>query len=174
MRAIKHTPLIAVHFVVYALLWWLSGAPMAGMAAVFALLLVWISCRDFAIFEVPDLAAVLLMASGIGLAFDWVWALVGAMVWAGVFLLVQRGAQLAMGRPALGLGDVKLIAGVGAWLGPVAPIYVTLFASLGAIAALLALTALRREKIGDLAGTGIAFGPFLCLSAWAVWLRGVA
>ncbi len=170
MERVKHLLLVAVHIAIYALVWWGAGGVVSGAGAILAMLLIWTSCRDIAVFEVPDMAAAVLVATGVLLGLDWLWAIAGAVAWAALFLVVREGARRTLGREALGLGDVKLMAGIGAWLGPVGPIHVTLFASLGAIAAMLAITLLRGERIGEISGTGIAFGPFLCLSTWAVWL----
>ena len=157
---------------IYAAIWWWV-APVVGVGPfLLAALLIWVSCRDVVVLEVPDIAAVLLVVSGVSLAPDLWWSVEAALLWAAIYLAVAQGAKWWAGRAALGLGDVKLIAGLAAWVGPIAPIYVTLYASVGAIAALGAIAVLRREKLSDLAGTGIAFGPFLCLSAWAIWLSG--
>lgn len=43
--------------------------------------------------------------------------LVGVVVSAGIVWLTRAGASLALGREAMGLGDVTLMAMVGAWLG---------------------------------------------------------
>jgi len=44
-------------------------------------------------------------------------ALAGIVVSAGIIWLTRGGASLALGREAMGLGDVTLMAMVGAWLG---------------------------------------------------------
>ncbi len=44
-------------------------------------------------------------------------ALAGIIVAAGIVWLTRAGASLALGREAMGLGDVTLMAMVGAWLG---------------------------------------------------------
>jgi leader peptidase (prepilin peptidase)/N-methyltransferase len=73
------------------------------------------------------------------------------------------------GREGLGLGDAKLLAGAGAWVG--ASGLPSVLAG-GAIAALLAAgglvlagTRLRRDS-------ALPFGPFLAAATWAVWLFG--
>lgn len=141
--------------------------------AAFAAMLIWVSVRDVILFEVPDVAAALLVVLGLAVAGNLVQSLLGVLLWAAVFWLVSWGARKLLRRDALGLGDVKLMAGLGAWLGPVAPIYVTLFAAISGIVTLFAFAVLRGDKIEELSGTGIAFGPFLCLFAWVSWEIGV-
>jgi len=73
------------------------------------------------------------------------------------------------GRDGLGLGDAKLFAAAGAWLGWQA------LPGLLLIAALMALTvALARSAIkGRLEATDeLAFGPYLALALWGGWLLG--
>lgn len=74
-----------------------------------------------------------------------------------------------MGRPALGLGDAKLAALLGAWLGP---------ASLLAALALAVLAGALVGLIGRLIGLlqrhqPFAFGPCLVFGGLAVWLAGL-
>lgn len=173
MATMKHIPLIAVHILVYGLVWALAGGLVDGWTIGFAALLIWVSCRDIAIFEVPDVAAVLLIVLGVISAPHLGWAVGAVLLWAAIFLAIREGARAALGREALGLGDVKLMAGLAAWLGPIAPVYVTLCASVAAIVTLVVLARVKGEKLADIRGTGIAFGPFLCLSAWGVWVWGI-
>ena len=73
------------------------------------------------------------------------------------------------GRDGLGLGDAKLFAAAGAWLGWPALPGVLLMAALAALA-----VALARSAIGDRldATDEIAFGPYLASAFWASWLLG--
>ncbi|MFZ0408857.1 MAG: prepilin peptidase [Cyanobium sp.] len=77
-------------------------------------------------------------------------------------------AAKAFDRPALGLGDAKLAALMGAWLGP---------QGLLLAVALAVLTGAVAGGIGRLTGRlkrhqPFAFGPFLALGAVAVWVLG--
>lgn len=170
--------IIGLHLAVYGLFWMLLTPVGIGWPApLLAALLVWISVSDFATFEIPDTASFLLLASGLLIEFQSgdVWAsFVAAAIWSSAFLVVSLGFSALRGFDGLGLGDVKLMAGIGAWLGLVAPIYVVLAAAVSAIVALLAVSVIKGKKTIDTTKTGIAFGPFLCLSAWAVWLSGVS
>lgn len=71
------------------------------------------------------------------------------------------------GRDGLGMGDAKLLAALGAWIGLSAlPLVLLLAACLGLVAAGVAALAGRRMT----AATAIPFGPFLALSGWLLWL----
>lgn len=78
--------------------------------------------------------------------------------------------ERVMGRPALGLGDAKLAALLGAWLGPESLVAALALAVLvGAIVGLIGrlLGLLRRHQ-------PFAFGPCLVIGGLAVWLQGAA
>lgn len=85
-------------------------------------------------------------------------AVVGSVVGGGTFWLLAALSPLLYGRPALGMGDVKLMAGFGAWLGPGLVLFVMIVGSLlGAVIG----TALVWSR-GQSLRTEIPFGPFLC------------
>lgn len=172
MTVVKHIPLIVVHILIYGVVWNIAG--FGGDVGTIALccLLIWVSCRDIAVFEVPDVAVILMIILGVGTSNHFGWSVGSVLLWIAIYLAVRKGARAALGHEALGLGDVKLMGSVAAWLGPIAPIYVTLYASVAAILTLVAFALLKRQKLTDITGTGIAFGPFLCLSTWGVWLWG--
>ena len=72
-------------------------------------------------------------------------------------------------REGIGLGDAKLLAACGAWVGWNGVPSVVLAASLGGL--LFAL--MRAAKLGRLSlGERVPFGPFLCAGLWLVWLYG--
>ena len=88
----------------------------------------------------------------------------GLLILEGISSLAER----ALGQPALGLGDAKLAAMGGAWLGPLG------------LAAAMMLAVLGGAVIGSLARlTGrlgprepFPFGPFIAAGIWLVWLQG--
>ena len=94
---------------------------------------------------------------------------VGAALGFGAFWAIQHGYRAWRGRDGLGGGDVKLMAAAGAWVGWAGMPGVVLIAALSALVLVVART------IGGgtvTATTRIAFGPFLCLGIWLVWLYG--
>jgi len=90
-------------------------------------------------------------------------AAAGFAALAGVAWIYRR----LRGRAGLGLGDAKLAACAGAWLGWAALPSLVLIAS-GTGLAWVAIVALRRRTL-DLAAP-LPFGPALCLAFWTLWL----
>jgi leader peptidase (prepilin peptidase)/N-methyltransferase len=87
-------------------------------------------------------------------------------------LLAMEGvsglAQKVMGKPALGLGDAKLTALLGAWLGLSGVGLAVLLAVLaGALFGALGLLSGRLKR-----GQPFPFGPFLAGGGLAVWIGG--
>ena len=91
-------------------------------------------------------------------------ALGAALGWL-VFAAVAAGYRALRGREGLGGGDARLLAAAGAWLGWQALPEVMLLAALAALGAAAALR-LGRD------GARLAFGPWLALAIWLVWLYG--
>jgi len=86
------------------------------------------------------------------------------------FEAVSALAQKLMGRPALGLGDAKLAALLGAWLG---------LTGLGVAVVLAVFAGAIFGVLGRLSGRlgrqqPLPFGPFLAAGGLAVWLGGPA
>ena len=96
------------------------------------------------------------------------WHLLAAGVGLLGFEAVSALAQRALGRPALGLGDAKLAALIGAWLG---------LSGLGATVLLAVAAGAAVGLVGRLSGRlgplqPLPFGPFLALGAVVVWTTG--
>ncbi|MEP4627161.1 MAG: A24 family peptidase [Paracoccaceae bacterium] len=129
------------------------------------------SAKDIETFEIPDLASAWLFISGLGVA-SWLgtsipYVLTGAALWFATFFVIHSAFRNLRGYDGLGFGDVKLIAGIGAWCGPVGTVYVILGASVvGLIVLMLHLIRTNQE----IQSSGVAFAPFLCLSAWVMWI----
>ena len=85
------------------------------------------------------------------------------------FVLIAWLYRRLRHREGLGLGDAKLLAAGGAWLGWQALPSVVALAAVVALAIALA-GAVAGDKLG--ATTKIAFGPHLALAIWLVWLYG--
>ena len=100
------------------------------------------------------------------LGLTWKTSVLGALCGGLLFGLMALGAYFATGREALGIGDVKLMAMIGAFTGPKGVYAISLSGSLlGALAGLVALLVLRRR-------TFLPFGPWLSVAAIAWVLFG--
>ena len=73
------------------------------------------------------------------------------------------------GRDGLGLGDAKLFAAAGAWLGWQALPSVVLIGSATALGLAIGARCLGRKIAWS---QRLAFGPHLALALWVVWLHG--
>jgi leader peptidase (prepilin peptidase)/N-methyltransferase len=171
MTPLKPLSLLLLHLLAYgALLSWL--APGAGWPAlVLGAVLIWVSMVDFRTYEIPDTASALLAVT----ALVWLWpqdrttqidAALGAVFWPLAFWGIGALYLKARGIHGLGFGDVKLMAGIALWCGLLGTIWVVLGAALSGMAVIV----LRRAPAPTT--QAVAFGPFLCLSAWHVWLTG--
>ena len=97
-----------------------------------------------------------------------IWAALRAVAVALPLLLLMAGYRRWRGRDGLGLGDVKLAAVAGAWLG-----FVTIFAviELAALSALVAYAVNAWLRKRPLTATAfLPFGAFLAPAIWIGWL----
>lgn len=116
----------------------------------------------------PLIPAGLVVIYAIGSDAIWVHALGAGAGWA-VFAGIDRLYRWLRGRSGLGLGDAKLLAGAGAWVGLAGLPSVVLLASVMALG-WAAGTTLRGGRLR--AGKVVPFGPFIALGFWVVWLYG--
>lgn len=130
--------------------------------AVFLSLLLGIALTDARTYTIPD--GFSLGGLGLGLALaplpggvSLLQALLGAAVGFAVLALVAVVGEWALRRPAMGGGDVKMLAMVGAFLGPVGAL-LTLFLGAFVGAVVFGPVALRRRVL-------VPFGVFLALGA---------
>ena len=104
--------------------------PLACLA-VLAACLIWLAVIDLRTGYLPDPLQAALAISGLAVAFigsplgiSWQAALMGATLNGGVFWGLRWLVSRLKGREAMGLGDVKLVAAGGLWLGPWALAYI--------------------------------------------------
>lgn len=165
-----------------------AGAGLIGALALWCLLA--LTLADLGSFRLPNpLTLVLFLLALSAAAFppgaavgDWpdmgaLWqAMLGAGVGAGIFLFISLAYKAIRGRLGMGAGDIRLMAGIGALILPVAGWVglglVTLIAGLTGIA-LGVLRALRRGR-SLTARMRVPFGACLAMAAIAVYLSGLA
>jgi leader peptidase (prepilin peptidase) / N-methyltransferase len=145
-------------------------ARWAGL--VLAPALAWASMVDIDRFILPDALTLGLVLAGLGLAAPLGWDAVldrsiGAVAgYASLSLVAAVYARLRR-RDGLGLGDAKLFAAAGAWLGWASLPFVMLIASASGIAwAAISLLTKRPPGVDG----RLPFGPFIAAGFWAVWL----
>jgi leader peptidase (prepilin peptidase)/N-methyltransferase len=140
---------------------------------------------------------------GFGCSFLWpgFWkeSLLGILLGGGLLFLLSWGYSLIRGREGMGMGDVKLLAMMGAFLGWRSLLFIALFASVQGVLAALAMwlsgvelqpplpeedeeesppppepeAKAPPEKVGFF-GAAIPFGPFLALAALEYLFFGAA
>ncbi len=136
--------------------------------------LIALSIMDLRTMRLPDTITLPLAAMGPILAYalgwgDPLWHIGSAMAGFLCLALLSQAYLALRRRAGLGLGDAKLLAGAGAWLGLEALPSVLLWACGAALLAVFAALLLNRRIE---ASTPIPFGPFLSLGFWLVWLYG--
>lgn len=152
----------------------LAGGPaQAVVAALFLWCLLGLALCDMAALRLPDALTLVLVLAGLGLAAldpgrGLPAGLLAGAAGAGAFLALRLGYRVLRGREGLGLGDVKLMAGIGAGLGLMALPLVALLAS----GAALALAGLARARGGPAPARDavLPFGAYLAAAAAALWM----
>jgi prepilin signal peptidase PulO-like enzyme (type II secretory pathway) len=134
--------------------------------------LTYLTLFDIKSFRLPNHATYPLIAVGLGWSFmkygeflfpDY---LIGAFAGYGFIWLLRAYYIKSRGIEAIGLGDAKLLAAVGAWLG---------WQSIPMVLFVAAFTALTIVIFQTLNGqrfdskTAIPFGPYLCFGFWTIW-----
>jgi leader peptidase (prepilin peptidase)/N-methyltransferase len=101
---------------------------------------------------------------------SWSDSLLGILLGGGSLYLIAAGYQLLTGKEGMGMGDVKLLAMIGAFLGWQAVLPVVFFASLLGSLVGVPLMIVRRAD----SKLAIPFGPFLALGALIYLFWGTA
>lgn len=125
--------------------------------------LAWI---DLSSHRLPDVWTLPLIAVGLGLALiglgpDLWSSVLGGAIGYGLFWAIGTFYFARNGREGLGLGDAKLFAAAGTWVG----VYLLPYVLLVACVAGLLHAGVQRQS----SARGIAFGPALALGFWLIW-----
>ncbi|MDP3492656.1 MAG: A24 family peptidase [Hyphomonadaceae bacterium] len=145
-------------------------AALAGTVLAFGL--AWASMVDIDRFILPDVLTLGLTFAGLGWALaggaaDALPYAIGAAAGYGALALLAASYQRLRGRSGLGMGDAKLLAAGGAWLGWMALPVVVLLASLACLVFVVGHAALRGQRV---TAAPIPFGPYLAAAIWILWL----
>lgn len=134
-----------------------------------------LSAVDLLTLRLPDAITLplailgLMLATAIGLEPSFAWRLGAAVGGYGFIWALNEGYRAIRGRAGMGLGDAKLLAVAGAWLGPEGLPATLLYACAGALF-FVAVRYVRGHAIGR--DEPLPFGPFLATAIWLVWLYG--
>lgn len=170
--------LVLAHVLVAVILAGLARLPVALdvwiATAVLGCGLIGASVTDIRTGIIPDLASIGLLA--VGLLSTWMFqpGLLGifaltALIWLTFLIAISELYYRWRGVEGFGWGDAKLMAAAGAWLGPLGSLNVLVLASLSGVLWIVVRSLLMRKQRLD---QGLAFGPFLGLCVWIVWLFG--
>ncbi|RKP48525.1 prepilin peptidase [Pararobbsia silviterrae] len=150
-----------------ALAWWRFGPGMLAVAAfAFGAVSLTLACIDWDTRLLPDSITLPFLWAGLLVNLNPTFAMLGDAVIgaaAGYLFLwaIYWGFWWLRGIEGIGLGDLKLFAAIGAWLGWGALVQVLVLASLGGAIVGVALLATRRLRRDE----PLPFGPFLAIAA---------
>jgi len=99
---------------------------------------------------------------------SWTDSLIGIVLGGGFLLLVGIAFEKITGREGMGMGDVKMLAMIGAWMGWKSLLFIVLLASLAGSVIGGAMLLLSRRG----ARARIPFGPFLALGTLLYFFFG--
>ena len=138
----------------------------SGVLAIGLLTLSYIDLRTGLLLDILTLPL-----TAVGLAFsvwtgDWMFSLAGAILGYAMIAGLALYWRIRRGYEGIGLGDAKLLAAGGAWVGVSGlPILLLIASSVGILAAIV--VSRRTQSHSD--HVAIPFGPSLALGIWIVW-----
>ena len=142
---------------------------------VFGVFLTWmlitLTFIDFDTQLLPDRFTLTLGAIGLGINSFNIYTTATSAIWGYIigFLclwIVYYLFKVVTGKEGMGYGDFKLLAALGAWMGPLLlPLIILLSSVVGAIIGIILLK-IRKENIP------FAFGPYIAIAGWIAFLWG--
>lgn len=156
-------------------MWIMPSGPLLWVSFGLAWALLLLTAIDIAVYRLPDAITLPLIATGLVVCYTLLPGqpvidhAVGACVGFTLLWLLSIGFRFLRGKDGLGLGDAKLTAAAGAWLGWAALPSVILIASIGGILIYGAFSLVRGRSA---LSAQLAFGGPLALAIWLVWLYG--
>jgi leader peptidase (prepilin peptidase)/N-methyltransferase len=154
--------------------WWTPVGPLLVSRLVFASALIVLFAIDLEFQILPN--AITLPGILVGMVFSvltpigWLNSLVGAALGAAILYGIAGAYYLWRRQEGLGMGDVKMLAMVGAFLGWQAVFVTLILSSFGGALVGIGLMLMRRGNLK----VALPFGTFLALGAFAAMLVGDA
>lgn len=141
----------------------------------FGLVLTWVLIAltfiDFDTQLLPDRYTLTLAALGLGVNSYAIYTSPTSAIWGYLigFLclwIVYYLFKVVTGKEGMGYGDFKLLAALGAWMGPfLLPLIVLLSSLVGAIIGIILLKIKKQNQ-------PFAFGPYIAIAGWIAFLWG--
>ncbi len=141
----------------------------------FGLVLTWVLIAltfiDFDTQLLPDRYTLTLAALGLGVNSYATYTSAASAIWGCIigFLclwIVYYLFKVVTGKEGMGYGDFKLLAALGAWMGPfLLPLIVLLSSLVGAIIGIILLKIKKENQ-------PFAFGPYIAIAGWIAFLWG--
>ena len=177
-RSVRSTSVLFAGFVCLCLVMmgvFRDSAQLKGEAMWFTLLLLVflaaLAWTDFRRFLLPDILTLPLIVLGLVASYrlgsDIVSSLSGTVLGYALIAGLAHYWRRRFGREGIGLGDAKLLAAGGAWLGAFDLALILLIGSGLSLAFLLGLSMLKRTSVYQ---QYIPFGPALSVAIWGLWL----
>lgn len=146
-----------------------SGPLLITVTLALTAILVAISVIDLRQYRIPDVLSLPLIGAGIAVAYVQPSVpiaphLIGAGAGFLVLAVIGEIYFRRNGTEGLGLGDAKLFSAAGAWLDWTSLPLVLLLAAGGGLLYVAIFGSLKKRS-------GIAFGPWLALAFWLVWIH---
>ena len=134
------------------------------------------AAADLRVFILPNVITLPLIPAGLAVIYfaapnEFLAHVLGAAAGGASLYLLDLAYRSARGRAGLGMGDVKLLAGAGAWLGWTYLPWVVLIACVLGLAGVLVLKFSGRSINGT---TPLPFGAPLAASFFALWIHFAA
>ena len=157
-------------------LWALGPGWAALRAFVLGLILIAVTFIDLETQLIPDRVTVPGIVAGLALSLvpsprGLAWAVIGALVAGGIFYVIAVVSAMLLGQEAMGGGDVKLAAMLGAFLGwPHVLVAIFLAVMAGGVGAVVLLVLRRKGRRDE-----VPFGPYLALGGLlaVIWGDGL-
>ncbi len=121
------------------------------------------------VFTIPGLVAGILIA-GFVLRIGWLNALLGALLGGGLLIGIALFGELLFGKESMGMGDVKMAAMIGAFLG-MKGVIVSVFLGF-VIAAIFSLAGMALNRLQR--SSYLPFGPFIAAGTLVYLFAGEA
>lgn len=167
-----------------ALAWWSYGpTPLLVSRALFGCALILLFTVDLKRHQLPNAVTLPGIAIGLGFSFvtepGWFASLIGTVTGGGILWIMSEVSHRLRGASGVGMGDVKMLAMIGAFIGWRLMLVALMVALLSATMLSIGLIATRRGAAPRLlpfgtflavgAAVAVAVGPMLIDWYWQLW-----